>query len=92
MSSDLGGVILSAGNTFATLPGIFAPAITGYIQDRDSCSAANVEGCKKAFQETFWLALAVDFVGTVVYCLLATSERVIHSDVEKEGQGEEEGR
>lgn len=84
VSSDLGGVILSAGNTFATLPGIFAPAITGYIQDRDSCGPTNVEGCKKAFQETFWLALLVYTAGTIFYVSFATSERVVHTDSERE--------
>ncbi|XP_016840301.1 solute carrier family 17 (sodium-dependent inorganic phosphate cotransporter)-like isoform X1 [Nasonia vitripennis] len=59
-------VIMGIGNTFATLPGIISPLITGYIvQDKTS----------DEWRVVFLLAALVYFVGAVIYGAFASGEK-----------------
>jgi len=60
------GVLLGISNTIAALPGIFGVALTGFILDATANNWSIV----------FGIAIAFYLLGTVVYNLFATGERV----------------
>eukprot|EP00871_Galdieria_phlegrea_P005397 jgi/Galph1/5859/GphlegSOOS_G4501.1 len=63
---DYAGILLGISNSFAAIPGIVGVALTGYILDRTG----------GAWSLVFALAIGFYIIGTLVYNLLGTGERV----------------
>jgi ACS family sodium-dependent inorganic phosphate cotransporter len=59
ISATLSGVIMSVGNTIATLPGMTSPVLTGMILDRYGCSKQDPAACQGAYQVVFYIAFGV---------------------------------
>ena len=78
VSRSLSGVLLSIGNTFATLPGILAPLITGFVLESYGCLPGVAESaCAEAYEAVFLLAFAQYALGVLFFVAWATSECVL---------------
>ncbi|EKX41753.1 hypothetical protein GUITHDRAFT_42162, partial [Guillardia theta CCMP2712] len=74
ISAGLSGILISLGNTLATVPGMVSPVLTGVIMDAHGCSIEHVSSCQQAYQTVFWIAFMVYTFGAVFYATFATSE------------------
>ena len=71
------GVLSAMGNTFATLPGILAPVLTGLVVDAHGCvTGAHVAECRAAYQEIFLLIFGINVVGAGVFVAFASSHPI----------------
>jgi len=77
ISAGLSGIIMSVGNTVASLPGMVSPVLTGIILDHYACSPADPAACKAAYQLVFSIAFGVQAAGAGLFLLLASSDRVL---------------
>jgi len=70
------GVLLSVGNTLATLPGILAPVLTGVVVDSYGCRSSTdavEDKCRAAYQTIFLMVFGVNIVGAGVCGMLTSS-------------------
>eukprot|EP00286_Rhodomonas_abbreviata_P021161 CAMPEP_0181307150 /NCGR_PEP_ID=MMETSP1101-20121128/10710_1 /TAXON_ID=46948 /ORGANISM="Rhodomonas abbreviata, Strain Caron Lab Isolate" /LENGTH=483 /DNA_ID=CAMNT_0023413315 /DNA_START=100 /DNA_END=1552 /DNA_ORIENTATION=- len=83
LAPTLGGVVFCIGNTFATIPGMVSPVLSGMIVDAYGCDDEHVQACKQAYQAVFWVVLGVCAFGSTVYGLFATAEAVLREEEEE---------
>ncbi|XP_014251188.1 sialin isoform X2 [Cimex lectularius] len=71
-------VLMGMSNTFATLPGIISPLISGYIVTNKSAEEWKV---------VFYIASTIYLIGAIFYCIFASAERQPWA-VEKDEKGD----
>ena len=73
------GLLLSVGNTLASLPGMIAPVVTGVIVDAYNCTddEADRVKCEAAYRVIFLLVLAVNCAGALFYAAFTDSRRLM---------------
>jgi hypothetical protein len=76
--SKCSGIIVGIGNTFATLPGMIAPALTGYLLKRGGCNDSYPESssCSQAWNLTFSICIGLYLFGITIWLSFARAERI----------------
>lgn len=77
IATDDASYIYALSNTFATLPGILSPLVTGALLDRYDCKSSGSRGCREAYQVLFvFSATVVMGGGALIYSIMVKSEKL----------------